>query len=93
VRHKELLIEIYKSIKIEAPKKQFLMPLSLRYIKELAAVGIDWHNIHIIDLTSLVYSIRIDNARQKIEYDRRKRMADKGIQEVQTASEADFDAL
>lgn len=69
------------------------MPLSLRYIKELASAGIDWHGLHIIDITSLVYSIRIDNARQKLELDRQKRMSERGIKEIRKATEADFNAL
>lgn len=69
------------------------MPLSLRYIQALAAAGIDWHGLHIIDITSLVYSIRIDNARQKLEMDKKKRMSERGIKEVRKATEADFNAL
>jgi hypothetical protein len=87
------LIEIYQKIKVDIPKKQFSMPLSLRYIKELASAGIDWHGLHIIDITSLVYSIRIDNARQKLEMDRQKRMSERGIKEIRKATEADFNAL
>jgi hypothetical protein len=87
------LIEIYQKIKIDIPKKQFSMPLSLRYIKELAAAGIDYRGLHIIDLTSLVYSIRIDNARQKLEIDRQRRMSERGIKEIRPATEADFNAL
>ena len=33
------------------------MPLSLRYIKELSG-KIDYKGLHIIDLTSLVYSFK-----------------------------------
>lgn len=69
------------------------MPLSLRYIKELAAAGIDWHGLHIIDLTSLVYSLRIDAARHKLEMDRRQRMAERGIKDIRPATQADFDTL
>mgnify|MGYP000884841252 CR=1 FL=1 len=86
-----MLIEIYQKIKVDIPKKQFSMPLSLRYIKELA--GIDWRGLHIIDLTSLVYSIRIDNARQKLEMDRQKKMSERGIKEIRQATESDFNAL
>ena len=75
------------------PKKQFSMPLSLRYIKELAAASIDYKGLHIIDLTSIVYSIRIDNAKQKLEMDRQKRMSERGIKNVRQATEADFNAL
>ena len=69
------------------------MPTSLRYIKELGAAGVDWHGLHFIDIASLVYSLRIDVARQKLEYDRQRRMAARGINEIRTATKADFDAL
>ena len=87
------MIEIYQKIKIDIPQRRHSMPLSLRYIKELASVGIDWKGLHIIDITSLIYSIRIDNARQKLEMDRQKRMSERGIKEVRKATAADFDAL
>ena len=88
-----MLIEIYQKINVSIPKKQFSMPLSLRYIKELAAAGIDWHGLHIIDITSLVYSLRIDAARQKLEIDRQRRLAERGIREIRPATQADFEAL
>ena len=69
------------------------MPLSLRYIKELAAAGIDWHGLHLIDLTSIVYSLRIDVALKKMEHDRKEHLAKRGIKDVRPASKADFDAL
>ena len=62
-------------------------------MKELAAAGLDWKGLHIIDLTSLVYSLRIDNARQKLEMDRQRRLSERGYKGVVKASEADFDAL
>lgn len=69
------------------------MPLSLRYIKELATAGVDWHGLHLIDLTSIIYSLRIDAALQKLEHDKQKRLSERGIKEVRPASKADFDAL
>lgn len=69
------------------------MPLSLRYIKELAAVGVDWRGLHIVDLTSLIYSIRIDNARQKLDMEKKQAMQKRGINEIRPATAADFDAL
>jgi len=69
------------------------MPLSLKYIKELAAAGIDWRGLHIIDLTSLVYSLRIDTARQLLQYERQRKLQARGIKEIRQATQADFEAL
>lgn len=69
------------------------MPLSLRYIKELSAANIDYKGLHIIDLTSLVYSLRIELAKQHLEYERQKKMNQKGIADIRPATEADFNAL
>ena len=87
------MIAMYKKIALPTPHHRFSMPLSLRYIKELAAAGIDWHELHLIDLTSLIYSLRIDAAVQKLEQDRHKRLSERGINEVRQASQANFDAL
>ena len=89
-----MLIDTYKKINIgELPKQQFSMPLSLRYIKELAAAGVDYKGLHLIDLTSLIYSLRIDTARQKMEMDKQKAMSERGIKAIRPANEAEFDAL
>lgn len=88
-----MLIEIYQKINVSIPKKQFSMPLSLKYIKELAAAGIDWRGLHIIDLTSLVYSLRIDTARQLLQYERQRKLQARGIKEIRQATQADFEAL
>lgn len=69
------------------------MPLSLRYIKELSASSINYKGLHIIDLTSLVYSLRIDNAMQYLENERQSKMSKRGIAEYRQATEADFNAL
>ena len=69
------------------------MPLSLRIIKESAAVGIDWKPLHIADLFSLIYSIRIDKAKQYLEHKRRERLQQRGIAEVKQATAEDFDNL
>ena len=84
---------MYSRIKNNTSYKPFPMPRSLVYIKELAAAGVDWKGLHLIDLTSLVYSIYLDRARQKLEHDRQKRMQEKGYKSITRASEADFDAL
>lgn len=84
---------MYSRIKSDTNYKPFPMPKSLVYIKELAAAGVDWKGLHLIDLTSLIYSIYLDRARQRLEYDRQKRMQEKGYKSITNASEADFDAL
>lgn len=86
------MVKIFEKIKnTETP--QFTMPLSLRIIKESSQVGIDWKYLHIIDLFSIIYSIRIDNAKQYLEQQRQKRMNEKGIQSISKATEEDFDKL
>lgn len=86
------MVKIFEKIKnTETP--QFTMPLSLRIIKESSQVGIDWKYLHIVDLFSIIYSIRIDNAKQYLEQQRQKRMSEKGIQSISKATEEDFDNL
>lgn len=69
------------------------MPLSLQLIKESASCGIDYKSLHIIDLYSIIYSIRIDNAKQYLEQERHKRLSSRGISSIQQATEEDFDNL
>lgn len=69
------------------------MPLSLRMIKESASYGIDWHGIHIIDLMSILYSFRIDNANKYLAHKRQEEMQKRGIAEIRPATEAEFDSL
>ena len=87
------MIDIYKKIKVGGQKRQFSMPLSLRYIKELSTAQVDHKGLHIIDLTSLVYSLRIDSAMQYLENERQSKMSKRGIAEYRQATEADFTAL
>ena len=86
------MIESYKDID-SGKKPKFLMPTSLRLIKECATFGIDWKGLHIIDLLSLIYSFRIDNVKKKKEYDRQKRMQEMGISSVRKANANDFNSL
>lgn len=86
------MVAIYKQIP-NTQKPQFVMPLSLRIIKEASESGIDWKCLHIADLFSIIYSIRIDNARQYLEQKRQERMHKMGIAEVRQATEQDFDNL
>lgn len=71
----------------------FSMPLSLRTIKEASANGIDWKSLHIIDLFSILYSIRIDRAVQYLNEQKRQKLQKRGISEVRKATEEDFDSL
>lgn len=86
------MIQIFKKIK-NVEKPQFSMPLSLQLIKESASFGIDYKNLHIIDLYSIIYSIRIDNAKQYLEHERQQKLSKKGISSIQKATEEDFNNL
>lgn len=86
------MIQIFSKIK-NSEKPQFSMPLSLRIIKESANAGIDWKSLHMVDLFSIIYSIRIENAKQYLEHQRQKAMHDRGISEISKATEEDFDNL
>lgn len=77
----------------QQPRPQFSMPLSLRLIKESAENNIDWKCLHIADLLSIIYSIRIDKAKEYLEFERQQRMRDRGISSISQASEQDFDNL
>ena len=87
-----MLIDIYKKINNKT-KAQFTMPLSLRIIKEASQYGIDWQRLHIADLFSIIYSIRIDNALQYLEQQRQQKMQKRGIKEIRQATAEDFDKL
>lgn len=87
------MIAIYKKINTQQAKSQFTMPLSLRIIKEASEYGIDWKYLHIADLFSIIYSIRIDNAKRYLEQKRQEKMHKRGIAEIRPASIEDFDKL
>lgn len=74
-------------------KTQFSMPLSLRYIKESGQNNIDWKILHIVDLYSIIYSIRIDNANSWLKQQRQLKMQQKGISNIYQANEEDFKNL
>lgn len=86
------MIDTYRKIK-SVEKSKFSMPFSLQIIKEASANGIDWRFLHIIDLTSIIYSIRIDNAREVLKYERSKKLQERGIESITTATEEDFNNL
>ena len=86
------MVAIFKKID-NKERPQFTMPLSLRLIKECASAGIDWKCLHIADLLSIIYSIRMDNAKRYLEEQRQKKMQNKGIKEIRKANADDFDKL
>lgn len=72
---------------------QFSMPLSLRYIKESGQYNIDWTKLHIADLYSIIYSIRIDNANNYLKQQRERKMHERGIESITKATQEDFENL
>lgn len=86
------MIKTFEKIK-NVDKPQFSMPLSLRLIRECSQNNIDWKCLHIVDLFSIIYSIRIDNAKQYLEQQRQQAMHEKGIKSITKATEQDFDNL
>ena len=71
----------------------FSMPLSLRIIKEFGQNGIQWQGLHIADVLSISYSLKIDNAKQYLNQKRQEQMQKRGIANISKATEADFEAL
>lgn len=69
------------------------MPASLRWRKELGEAGIRFDDLHLTDIISIVYSLRIDSAVKYLEYKRQEAMQKRGIKEVKKATEKDFDEL
>lgn len=88
-----MLIAMYKNIQENTQQQRFSMPTSLRYMKELAKVGLDWRGVHLIDLTSIIYSLRIDDLNRYLERRRHEQLAKRGIQDMRQATETDFNAL
>ena len=86
------MVAIYQKIdkQIEQP---FTMPASLRWRKELGAAGIKYDDLHLTDIVSIIYSLRIDNALQYLEYKRQESMQKRGIKEIKKATEEDFNKL
>ena len=87
------MIEIYKKIPNQGSSPIFLMPLSLRLIKEASANHIDWRSLHFIDLLSIIYSLRIDRAVEFLREKKQQALQKRGISEVRKATEQDFDNL
>jgi hypothetical protein len=86
------MISLYKKIE-EKETPQFSMPLSLRIIKEFGQNGIDYKGIHLTDVLSIFYSLKIDNAKEYLRHKRQEEMQKRGISTITKASEKDFDSL
>lgn len=71
----------------------FSMPLSLRIIKEFGQNGIEWKGLHIADILSISYSLKIDNAKQYLKAKRQEEMQRRGISSISKATESDFESL
>ena len=86
------MVKLFERIE-EKESPQFSMPLSLRIIKEFGQNGIDYKGIHLTDILSIYYSLKIDSVRQYLQHKRQEEMSKRGISSISKATEADFDAL
>lgn len=86
------MIKLFERIE-EKETPQFSMPLSLRIIKEFGQNGIDYKGIHLTDVLSIFYSLRIDSAKEYLKHKRQEEMQKRGISSISKATEADFDSL
>jgi hypothetical protein len=86
------MIKLFERIE-EKETPSFSMPLSLRIIKEFGQNGIDYKGIHLTDVLSIYYSLKIDSAKQYLQHKRQEEMSKRGISSITKATEADFDNL
>lgn len=86
------MINLFNKIE-EKETPQFSMPLSLRIIKEFGQNGIDYKDIHLTDVLSIYYSLKIDSAKQYLNHKRQEEMQKRGISSISKATEQDFDSL
>jgi hypothetical protein len=86
------MIKLFEKIE-EKETPQFSMPLSLRIIKEFGQNGIDYKGIHLTDVLSIYYSLKIDSAKQYLNHKRQEEMSKRGISSITKATEQDFDNL
>lgn len=86
------MISLFNKIE-EKETPQFSMPLSLRIIKEFGQNGIDYKGIHLTDVLSIYYSLKIDSAKQYLNHKRQEEMSKRGISSISKATEQDFDSL
>ena len=86
------MIKLFEKIE-EKETPQFSMPLSLRIIKEFGQNGIAYKGIHLTDVLSIFYSLKIDSAKQYLQHKRQEEMQKRGISSISKATEQDFDSL
>jgi hypothetical protein len=86
------MISLFDKIE-EKETPSFSMPLSLRIIKEFGQNGIDYKGIHLTDILSIYYSLKIDSAKQYLNHKRQEEMQRRGISSISKATEQDFDSL
>lgn len=86
------MISLFDKIE-EKETPPFSMPLSLRIIKEFGQNGIDYKGIHLTDVLSIYYSLKIDSAKQYLNHKRKEEMQKRGISSISKATEQDFDSL
>ena len=75
------MIKLFERIE-EKETPQFSMPLSLRIIKEFGQNGIDYKEIHLTDVLSIYYSLKIDSAKQYLQHKRQKKKTKRGISSI-----------
>lgn len=86
------MINLFNKIE-EKETPQFSMPLSLRIIKEFGQNGIDYKGIHLTDILSIYYSLKIDSAKNYLNHKRQEEMQKRGISSISKATKQDFDSL
>ena len=86
------MISLFNKIE-EKEAPQFSMPLSLRIIKDFGQNGIDYKGIHLTDVLSIYYSLKIDSAKEYLRHKRQEEMQKRGISSISKATEQDFDSL
>ena len=75
------MIRLFEKIE-EKEIAQFSMPLSLRIIKEFGQNGINYKDLHLTDILSIYYSLKIDSANQYLRQKRQKEMQKRGIANI-----------
>lgn len=84
---------VFEKLHFKIQPERHLMPFSLRCVKELAAAGIDWRGLHIVDSLSIICALRIEAARRYLDIKAKEKMRAAGVKEIVSASSEDFDSL
>ena len=89
------MIGLYKKVNQgQVRKKQFSMPLSLEMITECSEYRITgWERLHIVDLFSIIYGMRIRKLQNYLDEQYRARLQKRGIESITPATSKDFDEL